>query len=81
MYGSGTASAVQTFEKRNGLTIDGIADQKLLYLMFEGTPKNYNGYRKNIKTVPPIYGVTMEYGDKGELVKQLQIRYWKKLIY
>ena len=73
-YGSATQAAVQTFEKRNGLTIDGVADQELLYLMFEGTPKNYNGYRKNIKTVPPIYGVTMEYGDKGELVKQLQTR-------
>ena len=73
-YGPATKSALETFQKRNGLPIDGIADQELLYLMFEGTPKNYNGYRKNIKTVPPVYGVTMEYGDKGELVKQLQTR-------
>ena len=73
-YGAGTQSAVQTFEKRNGLTIDGIADQELLYLMFEGTPKNYYGYRKDVSVIPPIYGVTMEYGDKGELVKTLQER-------
>ena len=73
-YGSDTRDAVQTFEKRNGLAIDGVADQELLYLMFEGKPKNYSGYRKNIKTVPPIYGMSLSYGDKGELVKQLQTR-------
>ena len=73
-YGSITSDAVKLLEKRNGLTIDGIADPELLYLMFEGTPKNYYGYRKDIKVVPPIYGVTMKYGDKGELVKQLQTR-------
>ena len=74
VYGSGTKAAVQTFEKRNGLTIDGVADQELLYLLFEGTPKNYYGYRKTVKIVPPIYGMSLEYGNKGELVKQLQTR-------
>ena len=73
-YGAMTRDAVKLFEKRNGLTIDGIADPALLYLMFEGKPKNYYGYRKDIKVVPPIYGVTMKYGDKGELVKRLQTR-------
>ena len=73
-YGSGTQSAVSTFEKKNKLEQDGIADPSLLYLLFEGTPRNYGGYKKTVKTIPPIYGITMEYGDKGEPVKTLQTR-------
>ena len=73
-YGPATEAAVELLEKRNGLTIDGVADQALLYLVFEGTPKNYYGYRKDVSIVPPIYGMTLKYGDKGDLVKQLQTR-------
>ena len=73
-YGSGTKAAVLSFEDKNKLTEDGIADPELLYLLFEGTPRNYGGYKKTVKTVPPIYGLTLEYGDKGEPVKQLQTR-------
>lgn len=73
-YGTGTKTAILTFEKKNKLTEDGIADPALLYLLFEGTPRNYGGYKKTVKTVPPIYGMILEYGDKGEPVKQLQTR-------
>ncbi len=73
-YGTGTKTAVLTFETKNKLTEDGIADPDLLYLLFEGTPRNYGGYKRTVKTVPPIYGMTLEYGDKGEPVKQLQTR-------
>ncbi|HPJ02843.1 MAG TPA: peptidoglycan-binding protein [Candidatus Limiplasma sp.] len=73
-YGPATQSAVELFEKRNGLTIDGIADPGLLYLIFEGKPKNYSGYRKDVSIVPPVYGISLKYGDKGDLVKQLQTR-------
>jgi len=73
-YGSATKTAVLSFEKKNKLTQDGIADPDLLYLLFEGTPRNYGGYKKTVKTVPPIYGLTLQYGDKGEPVKQLQTR-------
>ncbi|HPF87860.1 MAG TPA: peptidoglycan-binding protein, partial [Candidatus Limiplasma sp.] len=58
----------------NKLTQDGIADPDLLYLLFEGTPRNYGGYKKAVKTVPPIYGLTLQYGDKGEPIKSLQTR-------
>ncbi len=73
-YGAGTKTAVLSFEAKNKLTQDGVADSELLYLLFEGTPRNYGGYKKTVKTVPPIYGITMEYGDKGEPVKQMQTR-------
>ncbi len=73
-YGLGTKEAVLSFEKKNKLTQDGVADPELLYLLFEGTPRNYGGYKKTVKTVPPIYGITMQYGNTGEPVKQLQTR-------
>lgn len=73
-YGSATEAAVLAFEKKNKLTQDGIADPDLLYLLFEGSPRNYGGYKKTVKTVPPIYGLTLQYGNKGEPVKQLQTR-------
>ncbi len=73
-FGPATKAAVELLEKRNGLTIDGIADPALLYLVFEGKPKNYRGYRQEVKIVPPVYGITLRSGDKGDLVKQLQTR-------
>jgi peptidoglycan hydrolase-like protein with peptidoglycan-binding domain/SH3-like domain-containing protein len=73
-YGVGTQTAVTVFEKKNKLAEDGVADPDLLYLLFEGTPRNYGGYKKDVKTVPPIYGISLVYGDKGEPVKQLQTR-------
>ncbi|MFH1512016.1 MAG: peptidoglycan-binding protein [Bacillota bacterium] len=73
-YGAGTKAAVLAFEDKNKLKEDGVADPDLLYLLFEGTPRNYGGYKKDVKTVPPIYGLTLQYGDKGEPVKQLQTR-------
>jgi peptidoglycan hydrolase-like protein with peptidoglycan-binding domain len=73
-YGSGTKTAVLAFEKKNKLEQDGIADPDLLYLLFEGKPRNYGGYRRTVKTVPPIYGIPLKYGNKGERVKQLQTR-------
>ena len=73
-YGSGTQASVLAFEKKNKLDADGIADPEMLYLLFEGSPRNYGGYKATVKTVPPIYGITMQYGSTGEPVKQLQTR-------
>ncbi len=73
-YGAGTKAAVMTFEKRNGLTQDGIADQELQYLIFEGKPKNYRGYRKVIKALPMVANVTISSGNTGEVVEKMQTR-------
>ena len=73
-FGSGTKTAVLAFEKKNGLTQDGVADVALQLLMFEGKPKNYKGYRKTIKALPMISGMTIQSGNTGELVEKLQTR-------
>ncbi|MDD3212967.1 MAG: peptidoglycan-binding protein [Eubacteriales bacterium] len=73
-YGSGTKAAVTAFEKRNGLTQDGVADQALQYLIFEGKPKNTKGYRKVIKALPMVSGITIKSGNTGEAVEKMQTR-------
>ncbi len=73
-YGSDTKAAVTTFQKRNGLTQDGEADQELQLLLYEGKPKNVKGYRKVIKTVPMVSGITIQSGNTGEAVENMQTR-------
>ncbi|MCE5342008.1 MAG: peptidoglycan-binding protein, partial [Eubacteriales bacterium] len=73
-YGSGTKAAVTTFQKRNGLTQDGKASQDLQLLLYENKPKNVKGYRKVIKTVPMVSGVTIQSGNTGEAVENMQTR-------
>jgi len=73
-YGANTVAAVKTFQKRNGLTQDGEADQELQLLLFEGKPKNYKGYRKVIKALPMVSGVTIQSGNTGEVVEKMQTR-------
>jgi peptidoglycan hydrolase-like protein with peptidoglycan-binding domain len=73
-YGSGTKTAVTTFQKRNGLTQDGKANQDLQLLLYEGKPKNVKGYRKVIKTVAMVSGVTIQSGNTGEAVENMQTR-------
>ncbi|MDD3921376.1 MAG: peptidoglycan-binding protein, partial [Eubacteriales bacterium] len=73
-FGAGTKTAVLAFEKKNGLTQDGVADQELQLLLFEGKPKNTKGYRKVIKALPMVEGVTIEEGNTGEVVEKMQTR-------
>ncbi len=73
-FGANTTAAVTTFQKRNGLTQNGEADQELQFLMFEGKPKNVKGYRKVIKTVPMVSGITIKSGNTGEVVEKMQAR-------
>ncbi|HPS81018.1 MAG TPA: peptidoglycan-binding protein, partial [Candidatus Limiplasma sp.] len=73
-FGPGTKTAVLAFEKKNGLTEDGIADTELQLLLFEGKPKNVKGTRKAVKTVPMVAGVTIKSGDTGEAVENMQTR-------
>ena len=55
---------------RINLDEDGIADPDLLYTCcLKVNPAITADTRRTVKTVPPIYGMTMQYGDKGEPVK------------
>lgn len=73
-FGAQTLAALNALKKRNGMEEDGIADGALQKLLYEGTPKNPKGYRKIIKTLAPISGVTIKSGNKGEPVEKLQAR-------
>ncbi|HSK68612.1 MAG TPA: peptidoglycan-binding protein, partial [Candidatus Limnocylindria bacterium] len=73
-YGSGTANAVRDFQEKNGLAVTGVADPACQYLLFEGTPRNKDGVKTDVKTLPPIPGYTMRPGDRGDAVKAMQER-------
>lgn len=73
-FGANTQKALLLFEKRNGLKQDGICDQDLQLLLYEGKPKNKQGYRKVIKTCAPV-GTPYIYEDsRGEAVNRAQNR-------
>jgi len=73
-FGPKTESALMTFQKRNGLSRTGVASPDLQVLMYEGTPKDFKGYRQYVKTVAPIPGATIREGAKGDEVSRLQSR-------
>ncbi len=73
-FGAQTESALKTFEKRNGLTQDGVADEELQLLLYEGKPKNFKGYRKILKTLAPVAGANIREGSAGEAVAKLEAR-------
>ncbi|MEA5016590.1 MAG: peptidoglycan-binding protein [Candidatus Limiplasma sp.] len=73
-YGAQTEAAVNACKKRNGLPQDGIADAGFQLLLYEGTPKNPQGYRKILKIIPPVAGFTIRSGNVGEPVKRIQER-------
>lgn len=73
-FGSGTESALKTFQKRNGMTQDGIASAELQLKMYESTPKDFKGYRQYVMTVPPVAGALIREGSMGEAVSKLQLR-------
>lgn len=73
-FGSGTENALKTFQKRNGRTQDGVATPELQAYIYTGTPKDFKGYRQNVKTVAPIPNPTIREGGIGEAVLRLQNR-------
>ena len=73
-FGTATESALKIFQKRNGRTQDGVATPALQLYIYEGTPKDYKGYRQNVKTVAPIPNPTIREDGRGEAVFRLQNR-------
>lgn len=71
-FGSGTEQAMRSFQQANGLNVTGAANEATQELLFEGTPKNARGVKTDVKTLPPLPGVTMRPGDRGDAVLQLQ---------
>jgi peptidoglycan hydrolase-like protein with peptidoglycan-binding domain len=71
-YGRGTEQAVHAFQEANGLTASGTADAASQALLFEGEPKDAQGVKTSVKTLPPIQGYTMRLGDRGDAVASLQ---------
>ncbi|MBR6571818.1 MAG: peptidoglycan-binding protein [Clostridia bacterium] len=73
-FGSATEKALLTFQKRNGLKRDGVATPELQLLMYEGTPKDFRGYRQYVKTVAPVPNALIREGGTGDAVSRLQAR-------
>ena len=72
IYGSGTASAVMAFQRKNGYPVTGYADANLQALIFSGKPLNASGKKTDIKTLPAIDGLNVCSGDKGVIVRKIQ---------
>ncbi len=73
-YGSGTRGAVEAFQKKNGLSQTGVADDAVQALLYEGKPKNSKGKAVSVKTVSPVAGASISAGSQGDAVIRLQTR-------
>ncbi|MGI6691932.1 MAG: peptidoglycan-binding protein [Christensenellales bacterium] len=71
-YGSGTAGAVRSFQEKNSLPINGIADPVTQELLYEGKPVNAFGRQAAVDTLAPVQGVTIRPGARGDGVEALQ---------
>lgn len=71
-YGTGTENSVKAFQTRNKITSNGLADAVTQKLLFEGEPLNSRGRKTDVKTLPPIPGVTIYPDDRGDAVVALQ---------
>lgn len=72
IFGSGTANAIMSFQRKNGYPITGTADANLQALIFNGKPLNASGKKTEIKTLPAIDGLNVRSGDKGVIVRRIQ---------
>lgn len=73
-YGKGTINAVKALQKNNKLKQTGNANDDLQKLIYDSYVKNKFKRSVRVKTLPPIQGVTMEYGSRGQAVGDLQKR-------
>ena len=71
-FGSGTLRAVRSFQQRNSLPANGVADPATQERLFEGQSVNAFGRQTGIQTLPIGDDVIMRPGSRGELVLALQ---------
>ena len=72
VYGSATAQAVMAFQRENAYPITGVVDANLQAFLFNGKPKNAQGTKTELKTLPAIEGLTVRSGDQGVIVRTIQ---------
>lgn len=73
-YGNSTKTAVKSLQKNNKLSQTGIADNSLQTLIYEKYIKNKFKKNVKVKTLPPIQGITIDNGCRGQAVANLQAR-------
>lgn len=74
IFGAGTQSAVVAFQTKNEYPATGIVDENLQAFLYSGKPKNSQGVKTEVKTLPPISGVKIYLNDRGALVISVQTR-------
>ncbi len=73
-FSTSTTEAVIAFQKLNSLPMNGIADANLQALLYSGKPKNTEGAKTDIRTLPAIVGTSATLHDQGVLVSIIQTR-------
>ena len=75
-FGNGVLKAVKAFQKNNGLTADGVLGPASLKLLFSASaiPADGSATPTPTPTPSPAPDNTLEWGDSGEAVRQLQVR-------
>lgn len=75
-FGNGVLKAVKAFQKNNGLTIDGVLGPASLKVLFSASaiPADGSATPTPTPTPTPAPDNTLEWGDSGEAVRQLQVR-------
>lgn len=71
-FGPGTLASLKEFQVKNKLRPTGIALPELQELLYEKRPRNVRGNLVNLAVLPPVSGYTMQQGDKGDAVLELQ---------
>ena len=73
-FGNVTVNALKAFEKKNGLTVDGIADEATLKKLNSSSAISSKGTTVSSKDEDDADDETLKKGSKGTAVKQLQQR-------
>ena len=75
-FGNGVLKAVKAFQKNNGLTADGVLGPASLKVLFSASaiPADGSATPTPTPTPTPAPDNTLEWGDSGEAVRQLQVR-------
>ena len=71
-YDANTIAAVKAFQSKNDLLQTGVATPELQKLIYEGKPLNSKGKKTSVSVLPPVEDVTMQQGDSGYQVTELQ---------
>ncbi len=71
-YDTETAQTVKDFQRKNSLLQTGTATAELQKLIYEGKPLNAKGKKVSVAVLPPIAGISMQKGDAGYQVEELQ---------